>query len=421
MASSGIEPSRVKGISVSSQGITLVPVDENVMPLCHALSWLDVRAEAETEKINADFGADFMFRLTGMTLCPSYTLPKLLWLKANRSDVFDAAYKFLLPMDFLIAKLTGVFVTDRSMATGTMMYDQKKQAWSKEILSCYGVDEDKLPSLAYGGEIAGKVLPEVVGLLGLSPDCTVAVGAQDQKCAAYGVGLKKGTVTVSLGTAAAIEKYWDTLQNTENRGYGWCGYIEPGTYVTEGVISTAGTCLRYVRDLFFRDADYQTLDTEAEDARARGSSLLFHPYMNGVAMPHNWANATGNFHGVTLATMRGDYALAVMEGVAFQLRVFLETMESYGEVDTLVLFGGGAKSPLWCQIIADVTGMEIHVPVTTEAAGAGAAMLAAKAVGDTVSPLAVGVIYRPSARKNAYFEKYKQYRAVETKLWGGEK
>lgn len=417
IARSGISAKEIRAISVSSQGITVVPVDENIKPLSNAISWLDVRAEDETAAVAERISGDEIFLITGKPLSATYTLPKLLWIKNNLPEIYEKAYKFLMPMDFLIAKFTGDPVTDHSMASGTLMYDIKAMRWSERILGLFGIEESKLPKIAFAGESAGRVLPEVASRLGLSEDCTVAVGAQDQKCAALGAGLAEGVMTISLGTAAAITKRWSEAKTEINNGIGWCGYAERGAFVTEGVIGTAGTCLRWVRDVFFKNESYTTVDKEALEARDRGSSLIFHPYMNGPTSPELYPESTGNLYGVNLATERGDVALAVMEGIAFQMRAILEAMEAYGSVHTLILFGGGAKSDLWCRIIADVTGMRISVTKTPEAAGAGAAILSSRAVGDDLSTLEIVKTYEPSALKETYEEKYKKYKAIEIKLW----
>lgn len=421
IAKSGISAKEIRAISVSSQGITVVPVDRDIKPLCNAISWLDVRAEEESARISAELTDKEMYIMTGKPVSATYTLPKLLWIKENLPDVYDRAYKFLMPMDFLIARFTGNPVTDHSMASGTLMYDIKAMNWSEKIFKHYGIERSKLPEIAFAGECAGTVLPEVADKLGLSRDCRVAVGAQDQKCAALGAGLSDGAMTISLGTAAAITKKWNEAKTEINNGVGWCGYAERGAFVTEGVIGTAGTCLRWVRDLFFKNEGYAVVDGEALAARERGSSLIFHPYMNGPTSPELYPESTGNFYGINLATERGDIALAVMEGIAFQMRSILEAMEAYGSVDTLILFGGGAKSELWCRIIADVTGMKIKVTSTPEAAGAGAAILASRASGENIGPLSIGKSYTPSAMREAYNEKYKKYKAIERKLWSGGK
>lgn len=413
---SGVSGKEIDGISISSQGITIVPVDKNISPLYNAITWLDTRAEDETALIKEDFGEDYIFSLTGKRISSSYTLPKLMWMKKNLPHIFQSAYKFLMPMDFLIAKFTGVCVTDYSMASGTLMYDLKNFCWSKKILDFYGIAEKTLPTISASGQTAGFVLPEVAQKLGLKADCVVAVGAQDQKCAALGAGLKDGVMTISLGTAAAITKLWKTAETEQNNGVGWCGYVEKSSFVTEGVINTAGTCLRWTRDMLFKGDTYDTINAEAEDALKNGSKLLFYPYLAGESSPLFYPESTGAFYGISLSTVRGDFALAVMEGIAFQIRIILEAMKAYGNVHTLILFGGGAKSDLWSQIISDATGMEICTTENPEAAGAGAAMLAAKAAGKELEPLKIAKKYLPKS-KDIYNEKYSKYLTVEKKLW----
>lgn len=410
-------PKEVKGISISSQGITIVPVDKDINALSNAISWLDERAEKEIECVKEIIGEQRLFLLTGKPAISLYTLPKIMWMKENQPELYSSAYKLLMPMDFLIAKFTGECVTDHSMASGTLLYDLKKGCWSEELLSSFSIDVDKLPSVTTSGKSVGCVKKSVALELGLSEDCIVAVGAQDQKCAALGAGLSDGVMTVSLGTAAAVTKLWDGAYTHINNGVGWCGYTEDGLYVTEGVINTAATCLRYVRDLMFQGESYDVIDKEAAEARERGSSLLFFPYLSGASSPDFYKGSTGVFYGAGLGTVRADYALAVMEGIAFSIRRMLEAMEAYGNVHTLVLFGGGAKSSFWSQIIADVTGMKIEIPSTTEAAGAGAAMLAAKAAGDTLAPLEFSFEYEPSKLHEVYSKKYLKYRDLEKRMF----
>ena len=413
---SAVDASQIAGISVSSQGITVVPVDKDMKPLCNAISWLDARTLEQTEQLRKEWGQE-LFHLTGKPTEAYYTLTKLLWLQKEQPGIWETAWKFLMPMDYLLGKLCGNPVTDHSMASGTLMYDLRNCCWSKKVLEQYGIEESRLPELRWSGECAGTVLPEVAAELGLSESCVVAVGAQDQKCAALGAGLKDGTMTISLGTAGAITKYWKTVDTHAVSNVGWCGYVEPGSWVTEGVINTAGTCLRWTRDEMFRGEGYDEINAEAKAAMDRGSKLMFYPYMSGPSGPDNYPDAQGCFYGVDLSTKRGDFAAAVMEGVAYQIRIMLEAMEAYGAVDRLVLFGGGSKSPLWCQIIADITGMEILVPATSEAAGAGAAMLAAKAAGKELQSLPCGKTYTCSERKHHYEETYITYRSIEKKLW----
>lgn len=400
---SGINPKELKSISLSSQGITIVPVDNNCIPLCNALSWLDMRALKETKRIENDFGNNYIFSQTGKPINVAYTLPKLLWIKENMPEVWKNAYKFLMPLDFLTAKLTGKFVTDHSMASGTLFYDIKHCCWHKKILDYYDIPKEKLPVIEYSGTCVGKVSKEVAKELELDPECTVAVGAQDQKCAAHGVGLTGDKVSISLGTAGAITKLWDSPLTERYTSVGWCGYTSPGSWVTEGVVNSAGTCLRWIRDLMFPNEGYDIIDQEAESAINNGNSLVFLPFLGESA----------SFYGANFSTTRGAFAASVMEGVAFEIRYMLELMGIDDTIKSLILFGGGAKGALWCNIIANVLNRNILVPSTEEAAGAGAAMLAAMACDVTLNALSVAKVYEPT--KN-YDKKYKEYVALRSNM-----
>jgi len=414
-------PGEIRGISVSSQGITIIPADEQNNPVRNAISWLDVRAGEEAELLRKDFGDRAMFTLTGKQINAAYSLPKILWIKRHEPDVFRSARKFLMPLDFILAKMTGKCVTDHTMASGTLLYDIKAKTWSASVLQKYGLSENMLPALKWSGEPAGTLSAEAAKALSLTEGCVVAVGAQDQRCASLGAGLRDGVMTISLGTSCAVCKYWNEPRTQGDMRIGWSAYVDENAWVTEGVINTAAASLRWLRDTMFAGESYESIDAEAEQALQRGSAMLFYPYLNGPSSPDNYPDSTGCFYGANLSTRRGDFALAVLEGVAFQIRILLEAMEAYGNVHTLILFGGGAKSPLWAQIIADATGLQIDVPEVFEAAGAGAAILAGIASGvfsrGEAPALRRGRSYRPGERQAAYEHKYQAYRKLEQKLW----
>lgn len=414
IAAAGIDGKEIRSISISSQGITIVPVDHRFRPLCNAISWLDNRCTEEIEQIKEFYSAEEMTAHTGKPLLPCYTLPKILWLQKHRSAVLSSAYKLLMPLDFLTARFTGKAVTDHSMACGTLFYDVNRQQWWHEILERFQINPALLPELAWSGSAVGKVLPSVAEELGLSPDCVVSLGAQDQKCAALAAGLAEDTVTVSLGTAGAISQLHPEGTAVQQ---GKCSYLSKGSWVTEGVISAAGTCLRYVRDLLYKNESYALIDQEAAEAMDKSQKLYFFPYLSGPSDPYYYPASTGSFYNINLATERGDYALAVMEGIAYQIRSILESMNAYQEIKNIVVFGGAAKSDLWCRIIADITNVTIAVPSTAEAAGAGAAMLAAKGTGLELAPLQPAKTYAPSADAERYSSHYERYRTIEKKLF----
>ena len=409
ISASNVPKSEIRGISVSSQGISIVPVDENCNPLCNSISWLDIRATKEAKQFERDFGENEIISLTGKPCSEVYTLPKLLWLKNNKPEIYKKAYKFLMPLDFLTAKFTGEYITDHSMASGTAMYDLKNARWCQEILDFYSIDIKKLPNISYTGEKAGVILPEIREKLGLREDCVFAVGAQDQKSAAYGVGLDEDSITISLGTAAAVTKCSRNIESNRMKNVTWCGYTNSGVWVAEGVVSTAGTCLRWIRDTFYKGEDYSIINSEAEKALKNGTSLMFFPFMNGGA-----DGEQGTFYSVDLSKTRGDFALAVMEGVAFEIRTLLENINAYERKRKIILFGGAARSELWCRIISNITKMDVLIPITEEAASAGAARAAAKAMGTDISPLLCNKSYKPN---KDYEEKYEKYKEIRTKLW----
>lgn len=417
----GVDADQIDAISVSSQGITFVPVDRELKPLCRALTWLDGRAEEQTQWIKQSLGELDMFRLTGKPVLSCYMLPKLLWLRDNAPYLFRTAWKYLMPLDYLMAKLTGRCITDHTMASGTLMYDIRNHCWSSQVLQACGIDPDKLPELLWSGANAGPLCAQAAAELGLREDCVVAVGAQDQRCASLGAGLADGVMTVSLGTAAAICKLWKAPPDTDDMRIGWSAYLSDTTWVTEGVLSTAATCLRWVRDTMFPGADYTLVSREASEAHRHGSRMLFYPYMSGPTSPDNYPDATGCFYGVDLGAKRGDFALAVMEGVAFQIRILLEAMNAYPAVREIVLFGGGAKSDIWPQIIADVTGLTVRIPQSEEAGVTGAAILAGIASGhfhaDIPPALPIARTIHPSDRRENYAKQYADYRSIEKKLW----
>ena len=420
IASSGISGDEIVSLSVSSQGISIVPVDRAWQPLRPALSWMDTRAEEEERRLIAELGQEETFLRTGKRIAATYTLPKLLWMQQNEPDMFEKAAYFLMPLDFLTAKLTGHAVTDPSMASGTLLYDMVENCWYKPTMERYGIDESKLARILPSGSVAGTVLPEVAEKLGLSNECLVCVGAQDQRCASLGAGLAPGVVTVSLGTAAAVCKLCARFAPEEGMHVGWSPYVFSGDWVSESVAGAAGASLRWLRDSLYRDTDYAAINCEAGQARKKGSDVVFLPYLCGPGFPRFNPASTGCFYGITLASERGDFALAVMRGVVYQIREILESMDANRETKQLVLFGGGVKSTLWRQLFADGLNMPVSIPDNAETAGAGAAILAGLGAGifqrDYLPRIPVSDICMPSTMAAEEERQYLRFRALEKKL-----
>ncbi|MDD3840602.1 MAG: xylulokinase [Clostridia bacterium] len=423
IAKSKVDPLKIRGLSISSQGIAFVPVDENCNTLMNAISWLDARAKDETQEILENFDEDDMFNITGKRTSATYVLPKLLWIKNNKRDIYDKTYKFLMGHDFLIAKFTGNFVTDHTMASGTLMYDINKQDWSLPIIERFGLNKEKLPQIEWSGTNVGVVKPEVAQELGIANDVVVSLGGQDQKCAALGAGIKDNVATVSLGTATAITtKGKQPLLDKHMRIPCFSDLLKQ-RWVLEAVIGTAGVSLKWLRNTLFADKSYEELDEMVEQCGAKQSNLFFYPHLTGASTPYWKPDIRGFVYGISLATTPNEIVRSVFEGIAYQIKVNLDIMEELsGEVEEIRLFGGGAKGKVWCQIIADITGKKVVTLYTPETACVGAAILAMLGCGmiedvEQIEEANVDDIFYPDKEnQEVYAAKYQDYIDIQNRL-----
>ena len=255
----------------------------------------------------------------------------------------------LMPMDFIQYRLCGNCVTDHTMAAGTMMYDIHGQAWMEDLLGENGIGAGLLPDIAWAGSVAGTLLPETAKELGLGTDVIVAVGAQDQKCAAYGGGASEQVVTVSLGTGSCITKLSEAPVLDDEMRIPVFSYLYQGCWDMEGVVNTAGSALEWFRKKFAPSMDYEELSGMAAHAETGG--LKFYPYLSGGASPH-WGEGAGAFTGLTLQSGIPECVRALLEGIAYHIKANTDVMDKAGQAaDTLRVFGGGSKSDLWCRLI----------------------------------------------------------------------
>ena len=351
---------QVQGISVSTQGISVVPVDEAGKPLANAITWLDVRAEEENKALICTVGEDEIYRITGKFANPCYTLPKLMWLQKNKPQLYAAAHKFLLPLDFLNFHLAGRALCDYSVAGGIMAYDLAEKCYSKKLLEAAGVEERLLPEVACMGAFVGGLLPAAAEKTGLPVGCPVYLGGQDQKLAALGAGIAEDAVTVSLGTATAVTRL--TRSFPEEKNFSRFRFHDT-LYSYEGVVDTSGAALKWLKNLLGVDS-YEEMNRLAEEAGTAGG-VSFDPALTTGAA----------FTGLTLGTTRGNLVYALLEGVSKNIGQLVQEM---GGAKRLYLFGGGSKSPVWCRILAEVTGCEVAALSTPETASLGAAMLASQ-------------------------------------------
>lgn len=415
VAQAPVDAKDIRAISISSQGISFVPVDQDGNVLYNAISWLDSRAITEMEMLKRRYGASELYQRTGKRLAPAYTLSKLIWFRANHREIYDRAWKILLPLDFIQLRLTGKCVCDHTMAGGSMYYDVSAQAWADDLLKDLDLVKDKLPVIAWAGEPVGTLLPEVARRIGLSEDVIVANGAQDQKCAALGAGATCDIAAISLGTGSCISQLASVPPTDPQMRIPFFSYVKEGMWDLEGVINTAGSAYSWFRNEFAENRSFDALNEAAAEV-ILPNHVMFFPYLAGPSSPH-WDDAVGCFTGFSLNTGLGHAARAVMEGVAYSIRANLDAMASVcGRAKEIRLYGGGSRSSLWCQIISDVTDTPVVRLSSSETALAGAAILAFQALECEVpASLAPAERFTPDAHSAGLYEdsyrKYEQLRA----------
>ncbi len=381
----------VEAVAVSSQGEAFLPVSKKGQPLYNSIVTPDQRAQEQTGELKETFGSRWLFEKTGMVLFPIYTLNKIMWLRDNVPKVFRTASKFLCWEDYVNFRLTGSAVIDLSLANRTMMFDIKRGKWSDELLSEVGLSMDLLADLSTGGTPVGEVTAQASRETGLASGTLVVAGGHDQACGCLGAGVvDEGPLYDVTGTVECIMPAVKEPVLTEgmlDRGYGNYCHVVPNRYLILGYNMTAGTILRWFRDLFAdREATrataegrsvYSVLDSMAAEVPPGSEGLFVLPYFMGAATP-NWdTSARGTLVGLTLAHGKGHIVRAIMEGITFELRNNLEALAAEGiPNEEIRAVGGGAKSEFWCQLKADITERPVRVPSVSEASSLGAAILA---------------------------------------------
>ena len=418
VAQAPVDSRDIRAISISSQGISFVPIDKAGNALCNAISWLDSRAIDELEALEKRYGKAFLYRRTGKRLSPAYTLSKLMWFRANAKALYDKTWKILMPLDYIQFRLTGRCMCDHTMAGGSMYYDVRTQTWADDLLTDLGIAREKLPDIAWAGEPVGMLLHEVASRVGLSGDVLVVNGAQDQKCAALGAGAACDTAAISLGTGSCIAQLASAPTEDPLMRIPFFSYVRKGLWDLEGVINTAGSAYSWFRNEFAGNRSFDAIN-EAAAGVALPNPVKFYPYLAGSSSPH-WDDAVGCFTGFSLNTGLGNAARAVMEGIAYNIRANLEAMASVCErAKELRLYGGGSKSDLWCTIISEVTGTPVVRLSSSETALAGAAMLAFRALDCPVpASLAPGARFMPDPRRvKIYDECYREYEQLRARYF----
>ena len=377
---SEIDRSQVAGIGCGGQMHGLVTLDEEDHVIRPAILWNDGRTGAETEYLNTVIGKDKLSQYTANIAFAGFTAPKILWMKKNEPENFAKVKKIMLPKDYLAYCMTGSFCTDLSDASGMLLLDVKNRCWSKEMLEICGITEEQLPKLYESWQVVGTLKPEIASELGLSADVKFVAGAGDNAAAAVGTGtVGDGQCNISLGTSGTVFISSKDFGVDENNALHSFDHAD-GRYHLMGCMLSAASCNKWWSEEILNTKDFAK---EQEGIVKLGENQVFFlPYLMGERSPHNNPDARAVFFGMSMDTTREEMTQAVLEGVAFGLRDSLEVARSLGiKIERTKICGGGAKSPLWKKIIANVMNLKVDVPAVEEGPSMGGAMLAAVGCG----------------------------------------
>jgi len=378
---SDCDKKQVAGISFGGQMHGLVILDENNQVIRPALLWNDGRTWEECDYLNNVIGKDKLSQYTANISFTGFTAPKILWVKNKEPENFKKIKKIMLPKDYLIYRLSGIHGTDVSDASGMLIFDVKNRCWSKEMLDICGIREEQLAKVFESYEVVGTVLPEIASELGILKTVKVVAGAGDNAAAAVGTGtVGDGMCNISLGTSGTIFISSANFGVDKNNALHAFAHAD-GNYHLMGCMLSAASCNKWWMDEIIGTTDYQSEQKNIE--KLGENHVFFLPYLMGERSPHNNPNARGTFIGMSMDTTRADMTQAVLEGVAFALRDSFEVAKSLGiKIERTKICGGGAKSPLWKKIIANVMNIKVDVIESEEGPALGGAILAAVGCGE---------------------------------------
>lgn len=403
------ECGKIDALSVDTQGETLILADENGNALCPAVVWLDNRAVDEAEAIKAEFGNKLVYEVTGQPeITAGWPASKLLWFKKNKPEIFANTKKIFMLEDWVLYKLSGEFVTEPTIQSSTTYFDVTTKMWWPKMLDYIGIDADKLPKIVPSASVVG----EYNGI-------KVVSGALDQIAGTIGCGVTNESVISEMtGTIMAICVMTDKMPEYNPDSIIPCHmHAIDGKYCLILWSSTAGMALKWFKNNFSENFKFSELDRLAEDVPAGCDGLSMLPYFTGSTMPKYNPDAKAVFAGITLSHTRGHFARSIMEAIAYTLKQDLDYVGAE-KVNEIRITGGGASSPLWAQIKADVTGRVLHGLAEGETACLGGAIMAAVGIGlyDNVSAAADAVVktkgeYKPMGTD--YTEAYERYCALD--------
>jgi xylulokinase len=384
LADAGVSGSQVKGIGLSGQMHGLVVLDGSGSVIRPSLIWCDQRSQAQVDAVNAKLGSENILRYIANPVLTGFTLPKLLWVRDNEPKNFSRVRRVLLPKDYVRFCLTGEFATEVSDASGTALFDVANRRWSYEMIDGLGLDRTILPKCYESSEVSGKITHRVAEATGLVAGTPVVGGGGDQAASAVGNGIvEPGIVSCTLGTSGVVFAHMDQVAyDPAGRVHTFCHAVRDKWHVM-GVTQGAGLSLQWFRNQLTPGRDYDSLMAEAARSTAGAQGLFWLPYLMGERTPHLDATARGGWIGLTNRHSRADLIRAVIEGISYSQRDCLDIVAGLGvPLSSVRASGGGAKSPFWRQLLADILGHRVVTLETQEGSAYGAALLALTGTGE---------------------------------------
>lgn len=379
----GYNRSDVAGISFGGQMHGLVTLDEADQVIRPAILWNDGRTGKEVAYLNETIGRDKISSYTANIAFAGFTAPKILWMKENEPEKFAKIAKIMLPKDYLAYMLSGSFCTDLSDASGMLLVDVKNRCWSQEMLDICNITAAQLPKLYESYEVVGTLKPEMANRLNLPETVKIIAGAGDNAAAAVGTGtVGEGMCNISLGTSGTIFISSHEFGVDSNNALHSFAHAD-GYYHLMGCMLSAASCNKWWAEDILHSSDFSGEQKDITDDKLGRNQIFYLPYLMGERSPHNNADARAMFIGMSMDSTRSDMTQAVLEGVVFGLRDSLEVAKALGiHLERTKVCGGGAKSPLWKKMIANIMNIKVDVIETEEGPALGAAMLAAVGCGE---------------------------------------
>ena len=415
----GCDKTQIAGISFGGQMHGLVVLDENDNVIRPAILWNDGRTGKEVEYLNGTIGKDKLSEYTANIAFAGFTAPKLLWMKANEPDLFAKIKKIMLPKDYIAYKLSGVHCTDVSDASGMLLMDVKNKCWSKEMMEICSIKEEQLAKIYESYDVVGTIKADVAKELGFPETVKIIAGAGDNAAAAIGTAtVGDGKCNISLGTSGTIFISSKDFCVDENNALHAFAHAD-GHYHLMGCMLSAASCNKWWMEDIIGTEDFK--GEQAAITKLGENNVFYLPYLMGERSPHNNPDARAMFIGMSMDTTRADMTQAVLEGVAFGIRDSFEVAKSLGiKIEKTKICGGGAKSPLWKKIMANVFGIPVQTIESEEGPGYGGAILAAVGCGEYASVeeaaeklVKVIGVTEPDADLTAKYEaKYQQFKKI---------